>query len=158
MTPDQIKAVKISQKKAGLDDASYRLVLQNVGHVESCKDLDNTGFEDVMATLEDRHGDGTYWRERVAARGRIANPRQVHKIHELFNQYRAAAAARIAFTDQYKLPGLVRGHSNGATEDPARMRPWQAWNLIEALKKIIARTTGSEDTAQPQVAVNQQQV
>jgi hypothetical protein len=76
----------------------------------------------------------------------------VHKINELFDQYRAAAtSAKVMHTDQYKLPGLVTRHSNGVTSDPARMRPWQAYNLIEALKKILARTQPAVETAGPLV-------
>lgn len=140
MTPEQIRTVKINMKKAGLNDAAYRLLLWNVAQVASCKDLDQAGFENVMATLEDIHGDGNYWRGVVADRKRFASSRQLHLINELFAKYEIAArAADVAEIDQYKLPGLVQRHTHNATRDAARMAPWQAHNLIEALKKILAR-------------------
>jgi hypothetical protein len=150
----QLGMIHVAAKKAGLDDPAYRLVLANVAGVESAKDLSQGGFEDVMAVLEDLHGEGTYWRATVAARGRFANRRLVRKIEELHGEYvRAAERAGVDPAERYKLPGLVAGACGERTRDPARLAPYQAYNLIEQLKKIIARTAPAAPAPVPAATV-----
>ncbi len=46
-------------------------------------------------------------------------------------------------TRQYELAGLVANASRDRTRDPSRLTPREAWNLIEALKKMLDRQRAS---------------
>jgi membrane peptidoglycan carboxypeptidase len=157
LQPRQLQLLHIAARQVGLiepgagGDARWRLLLENVAGVTSAKDLDNVTFEDVMAVLEDfgfsnarqrhidrggfmgmsgsaGHAQSTYWRDKVAARGRQANARFVHKIREL-----AAKCPR------YPLANLCMKFSNRRTEHPDKLTPREAWELIEMLKAAVVR-------------------
>jgi hypothetical protein len=157
-TSAQLRLVHIAAKKVGLNDAQYRTLLANAAGVASSKDLDQAGFEDVMAVLEDMledkvtRGQGdkvtkgdpftpspphpvtlsssspTYWRDKVAARSLNGNARMVHKIREL------------AQRSIYPLDRLVWRQSGGRTSDVEQLLPREAWKLIEMLKGSNQRT------------------
>lgn len=146
MTKEQIRAIKAMQRRAQLDDPAYRLVLANVAGVTTCKDLDNAGFEDVMAVMEDwaaqREGDsGSYWRDKVARRGSRGTERMIWKIRELHGQYEEL---RGLDDTHYELGGLAARVSKQRTSDLAQLTPRECWNLIEALKDIIERLSGAD--------------
>lgn len=50
----QIRAIKCSQKKAGLNDPEYRNLLFETAGVTSCKYLSDDGYQAVMRALRDR--------------------------------------------------------------------------------------------------------
>ena len=52
----------------------------------------------------------------------------VYKLRELAGQ-----------VDRYPLAAMCRRHSDGRTDDPAKLTPREAWKLIEAYKAIGAR-------------------
>jgi hypothetical protein len=104
MSPAQLKMIHVAKRQACLTDDAYRTILRTVGGVESSKDLTQGTFEEVMAILEETHGQGTYWRDR--SRGFFANPRMVHKIGELFAQYQELTAHEDP-ARTYKLPDLA---------------------------------------------------
>ncbi len=98
-TKSQLACIHTAARAVGLialggADASYRLLLRNVGGVESAKDLDNGGVEDVMAVLEDLGFDShpagkTYWRDKITDRNSGAcPPRMAHKIYALAGEQR----------------------------------------------------------------------
>ena len=131
-TRPQIIAIQKARRQLQLNDAQYRTLLKNVARVESSKDLDNAGVEDVMAVFEDmgfqQHPAGpTYWRDKVAARGNRANARMVQKIEMLAGQQR------------YCLPALCERFSGGRAQTPIDLTPAEAWKLIEMLKSAAAR-------------------
>ena len=131
-TTSQIKTIKLGAKCCGLNDQQYRTLLRSVAGVESCTALDNRGVENVMAVLEasgfDSHPAGpTYWQDKAASRGTTAGERMVHLIEEL------------APGVPYPLGALVRKHSGGRTDEPSKLRPGEAWNLIEMLKAAAGR-------------------
>ena len=132
-TPNQIKTIQLGRKHLGLNDAQYRLLLWNVAGVESSKALDSRGVENVLAVMEasgfDGHAGGpTYWQDKAASRGERAGERMGRLIEQL--------AAGVP----YALGGLVRKFTAGRTDDPAAMRPGEAWKLIEMLKAAAARS------------------
>lgn len=158
MTHQQLRLIHVAARQVGLiegkDNARYLMLLANAAGVESAKDLNQAQFEDVMAVMEDMgfsreramhcerasfSGAGgsaaravsTYWRDKVAARGRSANARMVHKICEL------------AKGSRYALPALVARFSNRRTDDVERLAPQEAWQLIEMLKASGARESES---------------
>jgi hypothetical protein len=131
-TTSQIKIIQLGKKLLDLTEPQYRMLLHNVAGVESCKDLNNVGVEDVMAVMEgmgfDSHPSGaTYWRDKVSARGTFANARMVHKIHAL------------APLQRYDLGAQVMKFTGGRSERPEHLRPHEAWALIEMLKAAGAR-------------------
>ncbi len=142
-TPDQIKLVRIAQRDRKLTDPAYRVMLLNVAGVRSTTELTNEGVEDVMDVLEglgfaDRvHGAG-YWGGKVAARGRFANARMVHKIRSLAES-----------VDRYPLAAMCHNQSDGRVDAPELLTPREAWRLIEAYKAIGAREAGLPTAAVP---------
>jgi hypothetical protein len=131
-TRPQIIAIQKARRALQLDEADYRLILRNTGRAESSKDLSNAGVEDVMAVFEDMghqsHPAGkSYWRDKVAARGGIANARQLHLIGQL------------AESSRYSLPALCARFSGGRTDCVEQLTPREAWQLTEMLKKSNAR-------------------
>jgi hypothetical protein len=131
-TPAQLKAIHMGVRAIGWTDAQYRMLLLNVAGVESSKLLDQKGLEDVMAVLEDSGFDGhpggsTYWRDKVRARSVVCGERMYHLIK------------RLAKDCRYDLGALCLRFSGDGTDEPALLKPREAWNLIEALKAMNAR-------------------
>jgi Protein of unknown function (DUF1018) len=131
-TPNQLRLVHIASRQLALNEPQYRAVLQNTAGVESAKELDNVGIEDVMAVFEDLGFRQTgepedYWRSKVQRRGAIANERLVRRI-EL-----SAASSR------YCLPALCEKFSRGRTQVASKLTPQEAYQLIEMLKASNAR-------------------
>jgi len=141
MNPKQLGLIHGLKRKAGLDDPGYRLILRNIGGVASSKDLTQTGFDEVMASIEEA-GEvsgiriGTYWRDRLG-RGASGTARMVHKIHALYASYEQLRDP--VESTHYELAGLVKNSSRQRTSDPAQLTAREAWTLIEALKSIVAR-------------------
>ncbi len=135
MTVKQLQLIHAAARQAGLNDAQYRLLLRHVGHVASSKDLTQAAFGEVMAALEKTHGHGHYWRQRQERRGSVADPRQLWLIRDLWARYDAGCADHAL-----QLPGMVERMSAGRTRLLEQLAPREAWNLIEALKQIVART------------------
>jgi len=128
MTKPQIKLLSTAFARHKLEEDQLRLILRNIGHVESRKDLSNTGLEDVMAFLEARgFPKGRYWRMQVENRGRFANSRQRWEIQ------------RLALGREELLQTLVIQQSYGRVSDASKLRPREAAGVIEALKAILAR-------------------
>jgi hypothetical protein len=135
MTPKQIQLLQIARRQVGLDEERYRLLLKNVGGVDSCKDLTNEALEEVMAVLEDMgfvttfHGveNKDYWREKIRRRGHFADDRVIFRLVE---QSKNAV---------YPLAGMVLRAAGGRTDDPKKLHPYEAANLLEAYRPIHRR-------------------
>lgn len=133
LTKSQIVYLQTARRQAGItEDAPWRTILRSAGHVESCKDLDNAGFEAVMAVLEDmgfrdRSKPGDHWRTKSARQPAKASERMVRKIIMLAQHCR------------YSLPALCERFSEHRTQFPENLRPQEAWNLIEMLKAVNQR-------------------
>ncbi|HVS73113.1 MAG TPA: phage protein GemA/Gp16 family protein [Phycisphaerae bacterium] len=140
MTPTQLKIIHIAAHRCGFNDQQYRTVLRNVAQVESSKDLSNADFECVMAFFEESGYPGHYWRDKVKTRGNVATERMRWKISELLAHYEEIRGE----LPHYELEGLVARFSHNRTRKVADVTPREAWQLIEALKAIIARV---EDAA-----------
>jgi hypothetical protein len=137
ITPQQIKLIHIAATRAALNRQQYKLLLRNVGDVESCKQLSQASYEDCMAVLEDSGFKDTergehYWRGMVERRADRCSSRMAFMIHKL--------AADPAFT--YDLGGFCLRMSIQRTADPLLLTPREAWNVIEAMKQILDREPG----------------
>lgn len=132
MTPGQRNLIHAARKALSLTDAAYRTVLRSVAKVESSTDLDNAGFERVMAVFEEQgyhHPSGDhYWRTKVARQGATCGDRMVRYLEELVGK------------TTYRLPGLCLRFSSNRTNQVGRLTPTEAWQLAEMLKAAIART------------------
>ncbi|MCC6424872.1 MAG: DUF1018 domain-containing protein [Phycisphaerales bacterium] len=114
------------------DDAPWRMALRNIARVSSAKDLNNRSFENMLAFLEemgfcDQSKRPDHYRRKVAARGHEVSDEQLYKM---------GALAQAAGLD---LDGFCRRMSCGRTDDPGRLEPFEAYNVIEALKAIVDR-------------------
>ncbi|QOV90915.1 phage protein GemA/Gp16 family protein [Humisphaera borealis] len=134
-TNPQLKILHIAARQVGLivgnDSVRWRLLLRNVGDVDSSKSLDNAGVEDVMAVMEDMgfidiRGAG-YWSGKVRRRNCACGERMARKIEQL------AAGSR------YALGAMCRRMSRNRTEYVGELTPREAWELIEAYKAANER-------------------
>jgi hypothetical protein len=133
MTPAQIKILRTAVSRLGIEDGEYRLILRNLGHVDSCTRLTPEGFEDVMAHLEKRgFPAGHYWRNKVENRGNFADSRQAWLIRKL------------AESSPYPLAALCKKFSAERTGEPSKLTPSEANRLVEMLKASNARHEGTE--------------
>ncbi|MGN6727776.1 MAG: phage protein GemA/Gp16 family protein [Tepidisphaeraceae bacterium] len=151
MTKNQLilvhQAKRELQQTRGLDDAWYRDVLKIAGGVLSSKELSNAGFERVMGSFEGMgfrdseqkagRRSETYWRDCSNRRERFASTQQVHDIQ-----------ARWQLIKGYTLTGLCKRFSHGRTEQPSKLTPYEAQQLVEMLKAVAVRqqerTAGNE--------------
>lgn len=132
MTPRQLQLIHFAIRKLGLSDREYRLRLGNVAQVDSAKFLDNNGFEDLMALLEEEgfHTKGQpadYFRNKVRLRGTFCGERMAFRLREL------------AESSGYDLGGLCARFSNHRTREVTKLNPSEAHKLAEALKAIHHR-------------------
>jgi hypothetical protein len=146
LSPAQIQLLQIAAGTGGakFSREQYHTMLKNVAGVDSSRDpaFTNEAFERCMALceqhgFEDRcHGAG-YWQGKFEDRAGRASHQQVHKLRELADQTR------------YPLAPMSRKFSGNRTDTPSELTPREAWNLIEAYKKIIARDgeTGKADVS-----------
>jgi len=134
-TTPQLKILHVAARQVGLivgsDAVRWRLLLRNVGGVESSKQLDNAGVEDVMAVLEDMgfvdlRGAG-YWAGKVRRRNCECGERMARKIETM------AAESR------YPVGPMCRRMSKGRTDFVGELTPREAWELIEAYKATEER-------------------
>ena len=130
--PDQVALVNIARRAQKLAEPAWRMLLWNVGGVKSSKDLTQTSFEDVLATLESmgfwyRDHAPDHFRAIVLSRGSFASSRVIWKIQEL------------AALQKYDLGGLCRRVSGGRVCRADRLSPQEGAGLLEMLKAIIAR-------------------
>jgi len=151
MNVKQLGLIHGLKRKAGLDDPSYRLILRNIGGVASSKDLSQSAFDEVMASIEEA-GEangvriGTYWRDRLG-KGSSGTARMIHKIHAIYASYEQLRDP--VESTHYELAGLCRnaasrrpGNANlpiGRPLTPEDLNAKEAWTLIETLKSIVAR-------------------
>jgi len=82
--------LQVARRQLGLDDATWRDLLEEAAGCRSTRDLDLAGFEAVMRRLrglgfESTHAAGPYGR-----RTGMATPDQVRLIHQLWREYTGA--------------------------------------------------------------------
>jgi len=152
ISPRQIKTLGMARSWAkknlpGYDDEQYRLVLRNLGGLHgqdhpSGKDLDQCGFEQVMAWFEsagfsryhtsESHA-RTYWNRKAAreSSGQISD-REIRMIEKLAADCDPDAAEAL-------IAGMCYRMTRHRTDDLRQLRRREAYNLIEAFKAIHER-------------------
>jgi hypothetical protein len=127
-TKGQIIAIQTAKRALKLSDPAYRMILRNVGGVESSTLLTNEAFDQVMAVFEESgfqsHPAGpTYWRDKAARGG----DRAAWKLRQLAGQTGIDAE------------GFSARMSKKRTRTPESLTPRERYNAIEGLKKIAQR-------------------
>ncbi|MBK5920753.1 hypothetical protein CCR80_06855 [Rhodothalassium salexigens] len=83
-----MQVIHVAKRRLGLNDDQYRDILKRFGGVESARDLDHVGFDQVMAYF--RHlGFTSDGRKRYYGGVRVgmASPEQVKLIRALWSEY-----------------------------------------------------------------------
>lgn len=120
-------------KTRGWDEEMYRLMLRELGGVESAKDLDEKGFAQIMECAAS-WGFRSDWRERTfGRRPGMATPRQVDLIRDLWRDW--TGADDDAGLDRW----LDRSFGVSALRFAT---PAVAAKAITGLKAMIGRRTG----------------
>lgn len=147
----QIKLVQTAVRAAGLRskgfEGRYRLLLgqykQPSGKpVTSCKQLNNSQLEDLLAICE-AFGwrmpgkEENYYRLKVATHSGIASFAQQSAVRHL--------AGDLGWNDQ-QVGGFLKRMTGGFVSNVAGLSPAQAYNIIEALKIILGRERGKQYT------------
>ena len=135
ITGSQIKKIKTLQRRLGLENGDYRLMLRNVAGVSSCKELKGAKIDLVIRHLEGRIGyrrsQVQFGKERTErnneGKPNWATERQVRKIREMWRQVsreKTEAALRVWLRRRFKV-GAVEWLTVG-----------QAAGVIEGLKAM----------------------
>lgn len=87
ITPKQISLIHVAKKQMALSEEMYRAILVNKGGVDSAASLDPCGFEAVMSYLTACGFQSTWTKRTFGHRPRMATPRQIDLIRELWQQW-----------------------------------------------------------------------
>ena len=143
----QIRLVQAAVRAAGLRtrhfDGQYRMLLRqykqpNGQPVDSCKQLNNSQLEDLLAICE-AHGwcypgkEENFYRAKIAKRYEIASFAQQSAIKKL--------AGDLGWAD-YQLAGFIKKMTGDKVNSVAALTPAQAYRTIEGLKAILCREAG----------------
>jgi len=124
-------------------DGRYRLLLgqykqPNGRPVTSCKQLNNSQLEDMLAICE-AHGwrmpgkPANHFRFKVATESEYASFAQQSAIKHL--------AGDLGWGDE-QLAGMLKRMTGGFASNTAALRPGHAYKVIEALKAMLGREAG----------------
>jgi len=149
LNKQQIKLVQTAVRAAGLRtttfEGRYRFLLShytqsNGSPVTSCKQLNNWQLDDLLAICE-AHGwrmpgkPADYYRQLVARRGDYASFAQQQAIKHL--------AGDLGW-NELQLGGMIERMTGGSVKSPSRLKPGNAYKIIEALKAMLSRETGKQ--------------
>ena len=159
LNTQQIKLIQTAVRSAGLRngkaDGRYRLLLgqykqPNGKPVTSCKQLNNMQLEDMLAICES-YGwrmpgkPANYFRFKVATQSHVASFAQQSAIGHL--------AGDLGWNDA-QLSGMLKRMTGGFVSNVAGLSPAQAYNVIEALKKMFGRQEGKQYNNLQQIREN----
>ncbi len=126
ITNKQLAMIHATKHYIRLEELEYRGMLYDVAGVTSAKQLDQKGFERVMAWFERKGGRSGQLFQRVSS-SVYCSARQIREMEML-------AHDRTTLLDS-----LVARMSGGAAANHTKLRAWQAGKVIEALKAIVRR-------------------
>jgi len=144
---NKIKLVQTAVRKAGIRqpglDGRYRLLLgqymqPNGKPVESCKQLNNSQLDDILAICEAQGWrmpgkPETFYRDKINQAAEVASFAQQKAIGYL--------ARDLGMTDLH-LNNFIKVMTKDKCSSVVELSPKEAWKIIEALKAILKRKTG----------------
>jgi hypothetical protein len=86
-TAKQLAMLHVAKKQLGLDDETYRFILKDKGGVESAKDLDRFGYEEVLDAFKKLRFRPTSPVRNFGRRRGMASPEQIGLIRQLWTQW-----------------------------------------------------------------------
>ena len=86
-TETRSRLIHVAKRQLGLDDATYRHILQDVAGVQSSKDLDDGGFADVMDYFDRLGFRSTSAAREFGHRRGMASPAQIGTIRKLWTEW-----------------------------------------------------------------------
>jgi hypothetical protein len=145
----QITLIQIACKVAGIrspgQDGRYRLLLAQYRQpskapVTSCKQLNNSQMEDLLAICE---ANGwrmpgkpeDFYRQKVAKTSDFASFAQQSAIKHL--------AGDLGW-NEFQIGGMIKKMTNSNTKSLPCLFPNEAYKVIEALKAMLGRKTGKQ--------------
>ena len=145
----QIRLVQAAVRGAGLRrkgfDGRYRLLLgkytqPNKKPVTSCKQLNNSQLEDLLAICE-AHG----WRMPGKKENYFQSKRTRNSEHASFAQQSAVKhlAGDLGWNDR-QLGGMLKRMTGGFASNVTSLSPGYAYRVIEALKAMVGRGQGKQ--------------
>lgn len=151
LNTNQIKLVQAAVRGAGLRirefDGRYRFLLSkytqpNRKPVTSCKQLNNSQLEDLLAICESfgwrmPGKAANYFRFKVATESHVASFAQQSAIKHL--------AGDLGW-NEYQIGGMLKRMTGGFVSNVAGLSPAQAYKTIEALKAMVGRGQGKQYT------------
>lgn len=143
----QIKLVQTAVRAAGLRtkqfEGRYRFLLShyiqpNRSPVTSCKQLNNSQLEDLLAICESLGWrmpgkPENYFRLKVATKSQYASFAQQQALKHL--------AGDLGWND-IQLEGMLKRMTGGFATNVSGLTPGHAYNIIEALKAMLGREKG----------------
>lgn len=124
---DRKAILHIAKQQLRMADADYRALLQNEACVRSSRDLDDAGFEKVMAAFERLGFRRTTGRAQKTRREGFATPAQIGKIRSLWFGY-------IGRDDEAALRVWLEKHFH--VSHPRFLEGWRAGKAIAVLLKM----------------------
>ena len=146
---NQIKLVQMAVRAAGIrspgQDGRYRLLLGQYRQpsgapVTSCKQLNNSQMEDLLAICE-----ANGWRMP-------GKPEDFYRHKVAIGSDFASLAMQVGITNlagdlgwnAFQLGGLLKKMTGGRADNVAYLDPREAYKVIEALKAMLERKTGRQ--------------
>lgn len=146
----EIKLIHVARRELGLDEETYRAMLQNVAGVTSSSSLDWRGRQKVLEHLKTAGFKVKSKAAPAGAAGKPAGDPQYGKILALWSALHTAGAVRV------KTEAALRGYILRTTglADYQFCNSAQVVTVIESLKKWLARverTATGDAAAAPEV-------
>jgi hypothetical protein len=121
----------IRQVNLDFDDAQYRTTLRSICHVESSKDLSQSGVEQLLAFFESigwsqPGSDKGYWAKQAA----VGGGRQEYSVDGLCRKYNIGGPY---------LAGIIARITHDRTDHVSGCNAYEQGKIIEALKAIGSR-------------------
>lgn len=130
MTPARHKVLAVARKQLGMEEADWRAILLEHGGVTSARDLDDAGFDRVMARLRQLGFVSDHWQAGHGEREGRATAHQLRLIRELWQE------VAIDPTEAHLRAWLLK---TWKISDLRFATPRMARGAIAALKKMGAR-------------------
>ena len=127
ITTNKIRIIHVAKRQTGMDDEYYHALLKTAAGVETCKDLDDPGFERVMAAFKLAGFQSVAAKTNLGDRPGMATPRQISMIKSLWKRYTKSE-------DPRRLGRWLETHFH--VSDLRFLQDWRAGKAIAILQKM----------------------